>query len=163
MAMIIDGTNGLTFNNSTVQASAGQVLQVVNATTSTETSSTTSTYVDTTLTATITPKFATSKILVIVHQNGISKNGSSVAEDMKLKLLRGSTDITVLSLYSLYTGTTMSLYGQTLSTCYLDSPATTSATTYKTQFAAAENAGTVSVQKNGGNSVSTITLMEIAA
>ena len=32
MAITLDGTNGITFNNSTVQASAGQVLQVVNAT-----------------------------------------------------------------------------------------------------------------------------------
>ncbi len=141
----------------------GSVLQVVNATASTETSSSTSTYVDTTLTATITPTSSSSKILVIVHQNGITKDSNSISADLKLKLMRGSTDITVLALYSLYTGTELSLYGQTLSTCYLDSPATTSATTYKTQFASAENSGTVYVQKNGSNSVSTITLMEVAA
>jgi hypothetical protein len=44
---------------------------------------------------------------------------------------------------------------------YLDSPATTSATTYKTQFGNAPGGGTCSVQVN--NDVSTITLMEIAA
>ena len=62
MTMIIDGTNGLTFNNNTVQASAGQVLQVV-STIKTDTFSTTSngwTSV-TNLSAIITPKFATSK------------------------------------------------------------------------------------------------------
>ena len=162
MTMIIDGTNGLTFNNATTQASAGVVLQVVNATTSTTVTSTTSTFVDTTLTATITPKFSNSKILVAVHQNGLVRFSGNVAADMKLKLVRNSTDITVLSLYSFYTGTSLEIRGQTLSTSYLDSPATTSATTYKTQFAAAENAGTVAVQNESGNSVSTITLMEIA-
>jgi len=35
MSLILDGTGGITFNNSTVQASAGSVLQVVNATYST--------------------------------------------------------------------------------------------------------------------------------
>jgi hypothetical protein len=162
MTMIIDGTNGLTFNNATTQASAGQVLQVVNATTSTNVSSSTSTYVDTTLTGTITPKFATSKILVLVNQNGVGRNGSSVAEDMKLQLQRNGTGIANLALYGLYTGTTLGFRGPTFSISYLDSPATTSATTYKTQFAAAENAGTVQVQIDGGSSVSTITLLEIA-
>lgn len=142
---------------------AGSVLQVVNSTTSTKVTSTTSTFVDTTLTATITPKFSTSKILVLVHQNGCRKAGGNVAADMKLKLLRNSTDINNIALYSFYTGTSLEIRGQTLSTSYLDSPATTSATTYKTQFAAAENAGEVNVQNEEGNSVSTITLMEIAA
>ena len=47
---------------------AGSVAQVVTASTATEVSSTSATYVDTNLTATITPKYATSKILVIVNQ-----------------------------------------------------------------------------------------------
>ena len=53
MSMIIDGTNGLTFNNATTQASAGQVLQVVNATYATQVSNNTQTPADTNLTATI--------------------------------------------------------------------------------------------------------------
>ena len=162
MSMIIDGTNGLTFNNATTQASAGSVLQVVNATTSTSVSTTTNSYIDTTLTATITPKFTTSKILVLVNQNGVTKNGAAGA-DVGLRLLRNSTTIQQLSLYGLYDGTTGAIYGATFSTSYLDSPATTSATTYKTQFQASENTGIVSVQVSAGNSTSTITLMEIAA
>ena len=62
MTTIIDGSAGITFPNSTVQASAGQVLQVVNATYSTSTGTSSSSYVDTGLTASITPKFSTSKI-----------------------------------------------------------------------------------------------------
>ena len=163
MAMTIDGTAGLTFNNATTQASSSKVLQVVNATYSTTVSSTTSTYVDTGLTATITPLFSTSKILVLVNQNGLTKSSGVINADMKLKVVRNSTDIINVALYSFYTNTSTDLRGQTLSTSYLDSPATTTATTYKTQFAAAENVGTVSVQNEGAGSVSTITLMEIAA
>jgi hypothetical protein len=43
---------------------------------------------------------------------------------------------------------------------YLDSPATTSATTYKTQIANPDGSGAVGTQAN--NEYSTITLMEIA-
>ena len=48
---------------------------------------------------------------------------------------------------------------------YLDSPATTSATTYKTQFASQANNAIIYVQSASGgtSSTSTITLMEIAA
>jgi len=173
MAISTVGVNGL--SSSGLSASAlttgtmpfaqlptGSVLQVVNGFTSTLISSSTSTFIDTGLTVTITPKFSTSKILVFVHQNGLSKDGGNVGADMKLSLFRNNSVISNLSLYTLYTGATSPLYGQTLSTSYLDSPATTSATTYKTQFAAAENTGTVVTQVNGGSSTSTITAMEIA-
>ena len=163
MTMIIDGTNGLTFNNATTQASAGQILQVVNATTSTQASSSNSTYVDTNLTATITPKFSTSKILVIVHQNGLRKTVASVDNSMGLKIVRNSTSICQIALDSFYTGTALGIHGQTLSTTYLDSPATTSATTYKTQFNDNSGTGSAIVQTDGASGgLSTITLMEIA-
>ena len=45
MSLILDGTNGLTFNNATTQASAGVVLQVVNATTTTQVSTTSTSFV----------------------------------------------------------------------------------------------------------------------
>jgi len=161
MSMIIDGTNGLTFNNATTQASAGQVLQVVQGTTTTVTSTTNNTYIDTGLTATITPKFSTSKILVTVHQNGLRKTSTDTNNSLGLKLVRTSTGIAQISLDSFYTGSTIAIQGQTLSTCYLDSPATTSATTYKTQFN--NNSGTTGVYVQQDSSISTITLMEIAA
>ncbi len=44
---------------------------------------------------------------------------------------------------------------------YLDSPSSTSALTYKTQFGSAGNAATVYVQD--GSAASSITLMEIGA
>jgi hypothetical protein len=163
MTTIIDGTAGITFPNSTVQASAGQVLQVVNATYATMVISSSSTFADTGLTATITPKFATSKILVIVNQAGCVKETNSTS--MNLVLLRGSTQISNFArLAGLTSTSTQNSFGS-CSTCYLDSPATTSATTYKTQFLSSSNSAQVVVQVSGGGvaSESTITLMEIAA
>lgn len=131
MSMIIDGTNGLTFNNSTTQASAGCVLQVVNATYSTGTSTTSTTLSDTGLTATITPKFSTSKILVLVHQNGGVKVGSVTYANssINLTLLRGASAITTIGARNGLTTLTTDLYTASMSIAYLDSPSTTSATT----------------------------------
>jgi hypothetical protein len=140
----------------------GSVLQIINATASTEVGSSTATLVDTTLTATITPKFVTSKILVLVNQNGLRKTGASPSSDLKLVLVRDGSVIIGISLYSFYTNSSLEVRGQTLSTSYLDSPATTSAVVYKTQFSNPDAAGVVNVQNEAGNAPSTITLMEIA-
>ena len=136
----------------------GSVLQVVNATNSTDTSTSANTYIDTGLSATITPQFSTSKILVLVNQSGVSKNTNDTRVD--LQLLRGSTSICVFELNGGYTGTTGTNRVATSATCYLDSPATTSATVYKTQFKSQSNISNVQVQADG--STSTITLMEIS-
>jgi hypothetical protein len=140
---------------------AGNVIQVVNATTSTQTSTNSATYADTTLTASITPTSSSSKILVLVHQNGLRKGLQSADNSMGLRLYRGSTNISQIALDSFYTGTAINIQGQTLSTSYLDSPATTSSTTYKTQFANTSGSPqNVFCQQD--STVSTITLMEIA-
>jgi hypothetical protein len=159
MPTIIDGTAGITFPNSTVQASAGQVLQVVNANYTTLASTTSSTYTATGLTATITPRFSTSKILVLVSQNGFvnATSGNGIG----FRLLRNSTVLTVIELLQSYFVGSLTSLISTGSVCYLDSPATTSATTYSTQFNSFNNTNLVSVQNNSDNS--TITLMEIAA
>jgi hypothetical protein len=162
MALTLDGTAGITFNNATTQASAGCVLQVVNATYGTGTSTTSATLADTGLTATITPKFATSKILVLVHQNGGVKVGnvSFGNSSINLALLRGASVITTIGARNGLTTLVTDLYTASMSTAYLDSPATTSATTYKTQYANYQSGGTVYLQLAG--ETSTITLMEIA-
>ena len=138
----------------------GKVLQVVNAVYGTSTTNNTSTYADTGLTATITPTLATSKILVIVNQGGVTKTNNSSNSGVKIKLMRGASDLLTFSQYECYTGTAMEVYGSS-GTNYLDSPATTSATTYKTQFLNQFNGNGVKVQADGTNS--TITLMEIGA
>ena len=141
----------------------GKVLQVVNATTSTATSSSSSTFADTTLTATITPTSATSTILVLVSQNGCLKATNDTA--LQLRLLRGATVISNFARLAGYTGSAATNFGDGSSLSYLDSPATTSATTYKTQLASQGNNAEVQVQLTSGGTatMSTITLLEIGA
>jgi hypothetical protein len=168
MTMIIDGTNGLTFNNATTQASAGQVLQVVQGTTNTSVTNTTITYSDTNLTATITPKFNTSKILILISQSMYLYDATATNDaGCALQIQRNSSTIYTpstnrdfLSFYS-PTGTTRFDFGTMIPLNYLDSPASTSALTYKTQSALAGAGSGASVICNNSG-YSTITLMEIA-
>lgn len=138
----------------------GKVLQVVSATYSTAVSSSTSTYVDTGLTATITPTLSTSKILALVSHPYNSKSNGNLNNGIGMRLMRGATNIQDLSTYLLYNGTT-SFNNGAISTAYLDSPATTSATTYKTQFCNTNNTASVTVQLDG--MTSSIVLLEIGA
>jgi hypothetical protein len=141
-------------------AGGGKVLQVVNATYSTQTTTTSTSFADTGLTATITPTSATSQILVFVNQVGCHRN-SGTNGALQLRLLRGATSIVTFEKYLGYNGGTVEINAGSASTTYLDSPATTSATTYKTQLATDLGGFTLAVQANGGTS--TITLMEIGA
>lgn len=140
----------------------GTVLQVVNATYGTVVSTTSSTFVDTGLTASITPSSSTNKILVLLSLNGVGKNANNA---VGLRLVRGSTNILGIEGILLYTNSTAVNYASA-STGYLDSPATTSSTTYKVQIMAAANVSAVYINNyyNAQSEVnSTITLMEIAA
>ena len=140
---------------------AGAILQVVNATYSTTTSNSTSTYADTGLSATITPTSSSSKILVFVTQAGCGKENGNINSKIWLKLMRGSTDICTFEKSAGFTLTDVRNYIGACSTTYLDSPATTSAVTYKTQFKNDQNA--VGVYLQAFSETSTITLMEVAA
>lgn len=135
---------------------AGHIIQVVNGSLSTGVTNTTDTYADTGLTATITPKFATSKILANVHVMGIENNVASTG--VFLKLLRGSTDLSEWAKYVGYAGVA---YSNHPNISYLDSPSTTSATVYKVQM---KKGASVSgnAYMNANSCTSTITLMEIA-
>jgi len=157
-AQTVSATNITTGTLPFAQLPTGSVLQVVMATHSTEVTNNTDTYADTGLTATITPKYSTSKVLVLAN-NMFSKftniNAGGVAN-----IVRNSTQIIEYAKLIGYTGTT-STGSAAASVSYLDSPATTSATTYKTQQARSSGAGNVQTQSN--EALSTITLMEIAA
>lgn len=132
----------------------GTVLQIVNATTSTQTANSTGTYIDTTLTVTITPKSSTSKIFVAVNQ---SLYIDTAAGGAVIKLVRDSTVLQT------QIDPTFNVAGRgvgNVSFLYLDSPATTSATTYKTTFALTGGA-TIYTQIN--NNFANITAFEISA
>ena len=80
---------------------------------------------------------------------------------MNLKLFRGATDIGSLAFAAGYTNSSVDVYLGSIGTSVLDSPATTSATTYKTQFANQTAAASVQVQTLSAQS--TIVLLEISA
>jgi hypothetical protein len=144
----------------------GKVLQVVGATYSTTTTTASTTYADTGLTATITPTSATSKIMVLVSQS-ISIETSSSAADVggAVRLMRGATGIfnNAADYQTAYwTGSSGTFYIVNYTNImYLDSPATTSATTYKTQQRAYDTAAGEKIASQVASATSTITLLEI--
>jgi hypothetical protein len=142
-------------------AGGGKVLQVVMGTYATSTTNATGSFVDTGLTASITPSSATSKVLVIASQMGCRKTDGNSANGLELRLFRGATLILTFAGSLLYTASAVQNNGAA-SVAYLDTPATTSATTYKTQFA--NQGGSVSdVRVQANNETSTIILLEIGA
>ena len=147
---------------------AFRVLQVIQNTTATETTSSSGTPADTGLSATITPQSSSSTILVLVSQSGCSKSAGSGFNALSLTLLRGATKIMDIASFVGYNGNVATEYLNmgTISTMYLDSPNTTSATTYKTQFFQPNgNFANIKVQDAVGGTVSrsTMTLLEISA
>jgi len=148
--------------------SSGKVLQVVYSETSTDTSITGTTFTDTGSSATITPTLATSKVLVLTTQGvGVNKTNPANFAAGGIRLLRGATVLQATNTdggYYILADTT-SPYGVELKSSqvinYLDSPATTSATTYKIQIAASD--ATTIVRTGFDNGYSSIVLMEIGA
>ena len=142
----------------------GKVLQVVSGTYTTATTVATSTYTDTGLSLAITPTLSTSKILVIVSQvYGLARSGADQGHG--LKIIRGATEIYstggIASAMYVNAGGGVIEANAFTSLTYLDSPSTTSSTTYKMQGAVLYTSGSVVYQT--GSSRSTITLMEIGA
>ena len=142
----------------------GKILQVVFASHGTQVNSTSSTYADTGLTATITPASASNKILCISVQNGVFKTVANIG--MGLRLMRDATVIQIIASYAAYDNSAGDNLIASLTGSFLDSPATTSAVVYKSQFNRAAGAsGTVTVQSTIGSTqpVSTMVLMEVSA
>ena len=159
-AVTIDASQNVSFTKAINKAAlpTGSVLQVVTAYTSTAVTNNTSTLVSTGLSTSITPLFSTSKILVIASLSGIYKFTNNTGAT--IQLWRGAGNIQQFALTAAGSGTTAPMY-ITQTNTYLDSPATTSATTYTLYFASQQNIAGVTVQTNGD--ISAITLMEIAA
>jgi hypothetical protein len=139
---------------------AGSVIQVVQANITSFTSTQSTSYVTTNLTATITPQFSTSKILVIVSAQAYINTLNTFGN---FTLFRGTVAGTNLgnSTYGFVAfGSTNADLDGSFSMSYLDSPATTSATTYTIGMKVTNAAGTLYIAVNG--QPCTITLMEIA-
>ena len=152
----------------------GGIIQIVQATLDTKTSTTSTSYTDTGLSVTITPKFSTSKILIRYNINVSINSDSNIAF---FQIVRGSTAVGNGNQGSSRTKCHTALRGQHSDTNphgvtsgeFLDSPSTTSATTYKIQYTVDGN--TCFINKATGDSdvaahpspLSTLTLMEISA
>jgi molybdopterin-binding protein len=141
---------------------SGTIKQVVVGSTSTQVTTTSSTQTDTGLTATITPTSASSKILVMTSQNYSAYLNSGGQLGNVSSLLRDSTVIVpetsvIFGVYAAGSGGgELRMMVQTGFIQY-DQPATTSAVTYKTQFA--QRNGVTALVQQGGTSY--ITLIEI--
>jgi len=167
------GTNGQVLTADSAEATGlkwatasggGKVLQVVGATTTTSTTIASQTYTDTTITATITPTSATSKILVLVNAT-VYYARNSFYQAVAAKLLRGATDIfSTNNANFVLTGAVndLDIY-IILPLMYYDSPATTSATTYKVQGKVEETSSTGTSTWQPQSTASSIILMEIGA
>jgi hypothetical protein len=153
----------------------GAVLQVVSTTKTDTFSSASISFTDITgLSVSITPTSSSSKILVMYSL----MTGESSGNFPLVRLVRGSTAIAVgaasgsraqVSSVAWSSGAVNASHMQSMN--FLDSPATTSSTTYKLQISA-DSAGTTNfinrIQRDADGSyeprsVSTITVMEIAA
>jgi hypothetical protein len=145
---------------------SGKILQVVSGTYSTATTVASTTFTDTGLSLAITPTSATSKILVMVVQH-YAYSRSAANQGVSLRVLRDSTAIftpgAILADYSSATGATAVEAYRLTPLTYVDSPATTSAITYKTQGKVDSTASSGTSTYQPGSGVSTITLFEIGA
>ena len=169
MAVTIDGVGEI----SGVTKGLGKVLQVVQATTNSSVATTNTSYVDTDLTANITPSSITSKILVLISQAFYVGSSSDRTHSIAVSVNRAGTTVYEVA------GTNNSVYGAlghragtgsgdftegsaSISINYLDAPASTSALTYKTQFKVDTNA-TTNARAQGYAVNSSIILLEVAA
>ncbi len=140
---------------------AGSVLQVVQTRTQTPFSTSSGSAVSTGFSATITPTSASSNILVIAYSTlGVPTSGMNGHIDLR----KGTSTTLATDWYVTYGGA--DYVNMAFTAVYLDSPATTSATTYNLYAYRDGAAGTIYVgsRRDGGSPVLTsVTLMEIAA
>ena len=152
----------------------GGIIQVVHSSATAETSqsnsgTTQTTLTDTGLSATITPKFSTSKVLVLVHQTYQIDNGNDntqfqinmLLRDGSNNVLQGGTGFNALRWKEQYAASNVYPLN------FLHSPNTTSAFTYKMTmnfYYIQSGSGTLRAQQDGqANNQSEMTLMEVSA
>ena len=141
----------------TASLPTGSVLQVVsNVIANNQVNTNSQSFVDAALNCAITPSSTSSKILVMVNTQ---QKTSSSGDYGEFGLKRGSTDLEGGKLM----GAQQNDDWETLSFQYLDSPSTTSATTYTLRFRSYAGSNYVYVGWQGGNGgVQSMILTEIA-
>lgn len=136
---------------------AFRILQVVQSANDLTLRSTTSTtFADSALTLTITPQATTNKILCVYMVNGYV---TASATGLGIRLVRGSTAL-VDDLDNGYGSASGNAFNTTL--FHIDSPSTTSATTYKIQYNRNQGTG-IAYMNASASPVSRLFAMEISA
>jgi hypothetical protein len=136
---------------------AGKLLQVVSTTTATQFSSASATPVDI-ISLSITPSSASNKILITASLSECFKNGGTLGATFNL--LRGATNLVPQISLNNNLGSTSAEAMTNIGYSFLDSPNTTSSTTYKVTFNRQGGTSTHRVNQDGGTS--TLILFEIA-
>jgi len=156
------------------QTGLGCILQIQQGTLTSKFNTASATMVDSGLSVAITPTATTSKVLVQVSLGSLSNSGALKRAFMSI--VRGSTNIITGDAATgdevtaaLCTRSADDNHTQIpVSFMYLDSPSTTSATTYKVQLSRGADTGTVylngsqGADASAGNAASTIIVMEVA-
>jgi len=159
-APAVSGSNTLTLPALTgtvlTTATVGTILQMVQGTTTTGTSTTSASFVATALTASITPTKSTSKVLIQVTGPIDSAATNSQANGT---IYRGGTNLGGAPGFTNIFSNSGRVIGS-LAMTYLDSPATTSSTTY-TVYINGSNGSNITFPQ--GTNLATITLTEVAA
>ena len=150
MPLILSGDTGVPASG----MPTGSVIQTVSGTSATTYTTASTSFTATGLTATITPQFSNSKVFILV--NGVALSSSTAYQSIQT-IYRNSTNLgssTGFTFVNLTQDTATSM-------SFLDSPATTSATTYTVYFRS--NGGTAYFGDTigGVNQTCVITLMEI--
>lgn len=178
MTVIVDGTNGLTFPDVSIQATsatnatnisagtlpsarlpAGTIVQVTSGTLTSPFGTSSASLVSTGLTASITPKSATNKILVQIL-GGLFDTGGSTSQILAT-VYRNSTNLANTTGFVYSYGSVTGIQSSAAFGC-IDSPATTSATSYTVYIASTFTAGTVTLSIPSGGRI-TLALTEIVA
>jgi hypothetical protein len=144
----------------------GKILQVIQDTVNGEVSTTSNTFQDTGLEVTITPAASGSRILLIATCGNVGKLTGNVNNSVYLELVRGGSQIYWGADGTHFTNSDSFFYAGPISFSYIDSPATTSATTYKVRFRSYISGQTSTINKStaGVNTLnSTLIAMEIGA
>ena len=171
----IDGTN---FVAATIPASVGgtgrtavtgNILQIVQTSTTNTTTISGTTYVDVDLSQAITPISTSNKIFIMVYAF-VGVPAATTGDDHFIQLVRDSTSIggggnTDSDSYAFFNATGGDYDGRYTTFTYVDSPSTTSATTYKVQMRNRNASKTCYFNRRGGDTlsgISYITCMEVA-
>ena len=139
----------------TLYGSKQNIIQVVQATYTAEFSTTSTSFTATGLTASIVPSSSSNKIMVLIST---TQTCTTASVNTYFTVYRGATNIgfgsdTALAKYVATSGYTIA----PVTISYIDSPATTSSTTYTAYFRTSGGTGYVNSATSG-----TITLLEVA-